>query len=412
MWTKKRASVILLLAAVVVVAGVYSAKHFANPPPPSSISPDARILVKGNNEFALDLYARLRHLQGNLFFSSFSISAAVAMTHAGARGQTEEQIAGALHFTLDQQRLHPAFLSLSSDLVATGKNPGYQLIVANSLWGQKGYGFLKGFLDITRTNYGAGLREVDFIEDAEAGRKTINDWVEGQTQGKITELIQPGILGSLTRLVLTSAIYFKGTWASQFDKEQTMNAPFALIDGKQVEVPMMNQIGNFKYMEGQGFQAVELPYIGNDLSMVVFLPKARNGLPNFENSLTVQNLINWFARLRPKEELQVALPRFTVKSQFRLDKVLKAMGMTDAFALGLADFSGMNGKKTLFISAVLHKAFVDVNEQGTEAVAATAIESRPGISATFWADHPFFFVIRHTGSNSILFIGRVMNPAE
>ena len=386
---------------------------------------EMKALVEGNNAFALDLYARLRDQEGNLFFSPYSISTALAMTYAGARGDTEAQMAEVLRFPTDemrhaqgmvmqmpwpQEKLHPAFKSLIEDLNARQKKGAYELSVANALWGQKGYAWLDEFLKITRDNYGAGLREVDFVGDTEGARKTINDWVEKETKDKIKELVPPGVLDGLTRLVLTNAIYFKGKWALQFKVKATRDAPFTLLDGKKVQVPMMHQSKEFGYMETEGFQALELPYVREELSMIVFLPKKVDGLAELEKSFTADDLAKWLDELH-KLKVYVLLPRFKMTSEFRLDKVLKAMGMTDAF--GAADFSGMDGKEGLFISAVLHKAFVDVNEEGTEAAAATAVPEAMELVEllVFRADHPFLFLIRDNRTGSILFMGRLVNPA-
>jgi serpin B len=222
------------------------------------------------------------------------------------------------------------------------------------------------------------------------------------------------VLNRLTRLVLTNAIYFKGNWASQFKKDRTKNAPFTLSGGERVDVPMMNQTAEFNYMETEDFQGLELPYVDDELSMIIFLPKESDGLNKLEKTLTLENLSNWLIRLR-KRKVIVSVPKFKMTSQFRLAEVLKSMGMTDAFVPDVADFSGMNGKKDLYIFAVIHKAYVDVNEEGTEAAAATGVvvgitSVMPGRIPVFRADHPFLFLIRDNHSGSILFIGRVMNP--
>ena len=375
---------------------------------------DATALVTGNNTFALDLYGALRKQEGNLFLSPFSISTALAMTYAGARGNTAAQMEQALHFEVKREHLHQAFAQLIEQLGAQAREGGYQLSVANALWGQQGAGFLEEFLNLTEKHYGAGLRQVDFAGAAEAARRTINAWVEKETQGKIKDLLQPGVLGALTRLVLTNAIYFKGTWASQFEEGATREEPFTLATGQQVKVPMMNKTEKFGYTEAEDFQALELPYAGDDLSMVVFLPRTVDGLPALEEKLSLENLERWLGGLR-RRQVQVSLPRFTMTSQFGLQEVLKSLGITDAFSLPPADFSGMNGRTDLFISAVVHKAFVDVNEEGTEAAAATAVvavtsAARPEPVPVFRADHPFIFLIRDTRSGSVLFMGRFMNP--
>ena len=373
-------------------------------------------VVEGNNAFALELYAKLRQGEGNLFFSPYSISTALAMTYAGARGETKLQMAKVLHFSLPSEELHSTLGMLSKDLNERGEKGGYELSVANALWYQKGYVFLEEFLGLVRTDYGSGLNEVDFVGAAETARRTINDWVKKETRDKIKELIGPGVLDSLTRLVLTNAIYFKGNWAEQFDKDRTKEAPFTLINSQKVDVAMMNQTGEFKYMEAEDFQGLELPYVDNELSMIILLPKEVGGLRGLEKTLTAEKLSEWLARLG-KREVIVSVPKFEITSQFGLGDVLKLMGMKDAFVPEVADFSGMNGKKDLFISAVIHKAYVDVNEEGTEAAAATGVvvgltAVGPRERRVFRADHPFLFLIRDNHSGSILFIGRVMNPKE
>ncbi len=383
-------------------------------------------IVEGNNSFALELYAKLQGEQGNLFFSPYSISTALAMTYAGARGLTASQMAQVLHFPVspdeeaesspkatDRGQFGSAFGRIIKDLNARGRKGGYTLTVANALWGQKGYGFLDEFVKFVRTNYDGRLNEVDFVAATEKARKTINAWVEKKTKDKIKDLIPPGVLDQMTRLVLTNAIYFKGNWASQFKEDQTKDAPFTLADGQKTQAPMMKQTGQFGYMEADAFQGLELPYVDNELSMIILLPKAHDGLGEFENTLTAENLSQWLSRLLPREVI-VSVPKFKATKQFSLASVLAAMGMKDAFS-EKADFSGMDGKKDLFISAVIHKAYVDVNEEGTEAAAATGVAMRltsigPSETPVFRADHPFLFLIRDNHSGSILFLGRLMNP--
>jgi len=386
-----------------------------------------QLIVTGNNKFALELYANLSGKEGNLFLSPYSISTALAMAHAGARGVTESQMAGVLHFPVidkpgtelssmlirEKQRFASVFGKIIKDLNNKGEKGGYELRVANALWGQKGYGFLEEFLGLIKNNYDGRLNEVDFIRAAEAARKTINTWVEKKTNDKIKNLIQKGVLDSMTRLVLTNAIYFKGNWAKQFKEDRTRKAPFTLANGRKVDVAMMNQTGQFNYMEAESFQGLELPYVDDELSMVILLPKEFDGLDEFEKTLTAEDLSKWLGKLRNRE-VRVSIPKFKMTSQFALASVLKSMGMTDAFSAN-ADFSGMNGRRDLFISAVIHKAYVDVNEEGTEAAAATAVTMKltsvgPARIPVFRADHPFLFIIRDNHSGSILFIGRVMNP--
>lgn len=376
---------------------------------------DKEIVVEGNNMFALELYEQLKGEDGNLFFSPYSISTALAMTYAGARGNTEVQMADVLHFDLEQERLHGGFSELMRSINAVGEKGQCQLITANALWGQKGYSFLEGFINLVKVSYGAALSELDFVSATEAARETINKWVEEKTRDKIKDLIKPGVLSELTRLVLTNAIYFKGKWESRFEEEVTRDAPFKLIAGEEVDVPMMNQTADFKYTEDETVQILEMPYIGKELSMVVFLPKEADGIKGLEEVFTIGNIERWLSGLR-QQEVVVSFPRFKTTSQFSLGEVLHAMGMTDAFS-GSADFSGMTGEKDLFISAVIHKAFVDVNEEGTEAAAATAVVMKltavlPEQRKFFGADHPFIFIICDNRSDSILFCGRVMDPRQ
>ncbi len=383
-------------------------------------------VVQCNNEFALALFARLRENQGNIFFSPYSISTALAMTYAGARGETESQMAKVLHFptavaegvspgtTLQGAQFHSAFGAVVKDLNGRAKKGGYELAVANALWGQKGYKLLGDFLRLIEAEYDGRLTEVDFVRATEPARKTINAWVEKQTKDKIKELLQPGVLDAATRLVLTNAIYFKGNWARQFKEDRTRPAPFTLLSGRKVDVPMMNQTDRFGYMEADDFQALEIPYVDNELSMIILLPKEIDGLPEFEKALKPEDFAQWLDRLR-KREVIVSVPKFKMTSQFSLASVLKSMGMTDAFSASEADFSGITGGRDLFISAVIHKAYVDVNEQGTEAAAATGVTMRltsigPTETAVFRADHPFLFLIRDNYSGSILFIGRMIDP--
>jgi serpin B len=395
---------ILGLLALVSVAQVRS----ANPQ-----SPDKAAAVKGNNTFAFDLYGKLRAHDGDLFFSPASISTALAMTYAGARGQTAEEMAQTLHFTRDQQQLHSALCALLHDLNGDGKKRGHQLSVANALWAQQGHPFLADFLKLTRENYGASLQEVDFAGSTEQARRTINTWVEKQTQDKIKELLQAGVLTSDTRLVLTNAIYFKGDWNVPFKKEATRDGPFQVAGKDKVTVPLMNQTGNFNYLDGNTFQALELPYVGKDLSMVVLLPKKVDGLADFEKSLTADKLAGWLGKLA-EEEVVVTLPKFKATSELSLKDTLTGLGMVQAFS-DAADFSGLDGKKDLSLSAVVHKAYVDVNEEGTEAAAATGVVVKTlaiRASAIFRADHPFVFVIRDRKTDSILFLGRLSNPEK
>ncbi len=298
-------------------------------------------VVEGDNAFAFDLYARLKAEEGNLIFSPYSISTALAMTYAGARGETASQMEKTLRFALGQRRLHPAMADLVDDLNARGGKGAYELVVANRLWGQTGYRFLEPFLALNRTYYGAGLEQVDFARATERARKTINDWVESRTREKIKDLLKQGVITPTTTLVLTNAIYFKGNWTSQFKKEHTRDAPFHVTPLKTVDVPMMRQTAEFGCTETEGLHILEMPYVGDELSMVVLLPKKADGLAEVEASLGRGSLKTWVSRLQSRK-VAVFLPKFKIEFGLDLVKTLKAMGMPLAFGGG-ADFSGIDG---------------------------------------------------------------------
>jgi len=375
------------------------------------------LLVEGNSAFAFELYQALREQTGNLFCSPHSISVALAMTYAGARGQTAEQMAATLHFMLEQERLHPAFNWLDAELAGRGEGAqgkdgeGFRLNIVNAIWGQKGLEFLTEFLDVLAENYGAGLRVLDFANETEKARLAINDWVSDQTQERINDLIPEGILSSATALVLTNAIYFNAAWEYPFNEHMTADGPFYLIDGGQVTVPMMEQTEVFGYTDGEGYQAVELLYDGEELSMVILLPED-DQFEVFEEGLQADEVSDIISGLQ-LTGVTLTMPRFEFESEFNLNDTLKDMGMPSAFSAG-ADFSGMTGSPDLYIRAVLHKAFVSVDESGTEAAAATAVvmeEEVPEPLVEVTVDRPFIFLIRDIGTGAILFIGRVLNPA-
>jgi len=381
--------------------------------PPSET--DVKAVADGNNRFALDLYGKLKTGEDNLFYSPYSISTALAMTYAGARGQTATEMAKVLHFDLPPDRLHPACGGPVESLNEAGKKGGFQLSVANRLWGQRGEPFLKEFLDLTELYYGAGISEVDFVGNTEGARKTINDWVEKQTAEKIKELLKKGVLDPSDRLVLTNAIYMKADWLAKFKKKDTSPAPFFASGDKETQVPTMHQTTVFGYAEAENLQALELVYNGDRLSMIILLPLQKDGLADLEGRLTIENLGKWL-RILKTQRVEVALPKFRSTKEFSLKQVLKSLGMVKAFDEVQADFSGMNGNRDLFISAVVHKAFVNVDEEGTEAAAATAVvmalkaAPRPEQIPEFRADHPFVFMIRDRQTGAILFMGRVTEP--
>ena len=381
-------------------------KERAHPEVPSG---DLSELVEENTAFAFDLYRLLAERQEgeNLLYSPYSISLALAMTYAGARGETEEQMAHALRFTLPGERLHPAFNALDQEL-------GFRLNIANVIWGQEGYAFLDTFLDTLAANYGAGLRVLDFAHAPEQSRVIINDWISQQTEGKIENLIPQGTLDPLTRLVLTNAVYFNAAWEYPFQEKVTKDSPFTLLDGSQVVVPMMHQTESLGYAEGEGYQAVELPYDGGDMSMVIILPEG-DRFDEFESTLDGDHARE-IVRDLSYGQVDLTMPTFVFDSHFGLSQALGELGMPAAFSSRAADFSGMTGSKDLFISDVFHKAFISVDEQGTEAAAATAVEMEVGSEmladlTVVDIDHPFIFLIRDIGTGTILFVGRVLDPA-
>jgi serine protease inhibitor len=373
-------------------------------------------VVQGNNQFALDLHARLRQQPGNLFYSPASISIALGMTYAGARGETAQQMAKVLHFPGARDKLHEEFAALHRSLNPAPGSRAYRLSIANRLWGQAAYHFLPDFLALTRESYEAELAEVDFRRDPEGARQKINSWVAERTEGRIKDLIPEGVLDPLSRLVLTNAIYFKGDWSRPFAKSATHEEPFHVSSDKTTRVPLMHKQDEFRFRAGDGLKVLELPYGKGELSSYVLLPDQIDGLPAIEAKLSLQNLDRWIGELH-RQKVIVYLPKFQVTSQFSMRDVLQAMGMTLAFDQERADFTGISTQEPLYISAVIHKAFVDVNEEGTEAAAATGVVVAaraaailPQQPAVFRADHPFLFLIRDNKSGSILFVGRVQNP--
>ena len=385
---------------------------------PNVTQSEKALLVEGNSAFAFNLYQALKGEGGNFFYSPYSISLALAMTYAGACNETAEQMACTLQFMLEQDRLHPAFNWLDAELARRGEAgeylQGFRLNIVNAIWGQKDYEFLSDFLDILAENYGAGLRILDFIRDAEKCRVTINAWVSDQTEGRIEDLIPQGAIDEWTRLVLTNAIYFNAAWAHPFDEDMTADGPFHLLDGGQVTAPMMRQAELFGYAEREGYQAVELLYDSWELSMVILLPTSGN-FQAFEQGLQSQQVSDIISALQ-SSIVNLTMPKFGFDSEFSLKDALAEMGMPVAFSLGDADFSGMDGNRDLFIQSVVHKAFVAVDEAGTEAAAATGVGggggggSVPGpVEVTM--DRPFIFLIRDIQTGTIIFIGRVLNPA-
>lgn len=415
--------VLMLVPGVVGCAPTASADEIRSAEPRETLaappSNELAELVSGNTMFAFDLYRQIREGSQNLFFSPYSISIALAMTYAGARDDTAREMAGAMQFYLPQGSLHPAFNYVDQLLASRGEGAegkdgeGFRLNVVNAMWGQKGYSFMSDYLDVLARNYGAGLRVLDFRTQPEPSRETINRWVEEQTESRIRDLIPQGAIDSMTRLVLTNAVYFNAAWQSQFDEDATAPGTFYLADGGQVTVPMMRQTESFGYSRSDGFQVVELPYDGGEMSMVILLPD-EGRLQELENSFdagALQRAVDSLQRTR----LALTMPKFKMETSFNLKGALSSLGMARAFTPSEADFSGMDGTHDLFIGDVVHKAFVEVDEAGTEAAAATAVimqaTGMPAEPIELTVDRPFLFLIRDVETGTVLFLGRVMNPA-
>jgi serpin B len=371
-------------------------------------------LARDNTVFALSLYGKLAPTEGNLIFSPYSISTALGLTYAGARGNTVKEMAAALHFSLNQTELHAAFGKLEDQLKKAERN-GIRLSVANALWPQKDYPFLEDFLSLAKKHYGVLITPLDYRTAREPARETINGWVEKKTENKITNLLQPTDLTDRTRLVLVNAIYFKGKWASQFKPSNTKSAHFHVSPNKTVQAPMMTQKLECRYASLPQMDILELPYVGGALSMIVLLPKEINGLQKVERELSAEAIAKWVNAL-DEQEVFVSLPRFKATGRFGLNDTLASMGMVDAFSDTKANFAGMDGRPNwLYISAIIHKAFVEVNEEGTEAAAATAVVMMERVvpaPLSFRADHPFIFLIQEKRTGSILFVGRLSDPTK
>jgi serpin B len=415
------------IAIVAVLAGTCLALQ------PSPKAEDVARLAEGNGGFAADLYGRLQVGLGNLFYSPYSISTALGMTYLGARGETERQMAQTLHFELGQERLHPAMAELQAMWRASAGNTkrAYKLSTANAVWVQEGEKLLDDYVKAMETYYRGGLDTIDFGK-AEAAAATINKWVEGRTNEKIKDLLQPPVVAGAS-VVLVNAIYFRGLWEKPFDKKLTTDGDFHVSGEKTVKAKMMHMTGQAVIGEDDEKQVLVLPYLGrslhgeaasqaaaephpgSDLSMVIILPKKQDGIADAAKWLKPGELDRLLAGAHGVEA-EITMPKFRMTQGFKLASTLKDMGMAAAFGPG-ADFSGMSSRG-LFISEVVHKAFVEVDEEGTEAAAATAVIMKRAAAAVngevvkFTADHPFVFVIRDNEVGSMLFIGRVVNPTE
>ncbi|HIE05427.1 MAG TPA: serpin family protein, partial [bacterium (Candidatus Stahlbacteria)] len=399
----------LLIVLVSIFCSLASRLHEAGSTPAGVDS-----IIDANNSFALDLYSQLRKESGdeNIFFSPYSILVALTMTYEGARGKTAEEMQSVLHIPSDPDLRRSNFARIINGI--NRKEKKFKLSTANALWTQKDYKFLKEYLTTVERYYGGRATNLDFVKETEKSRQKINRWVEDQTEKRIKDLIPRGVLTPLTRLVLTNAIYFKGTWVKQFDKKETSDEEFRTISRRTVKVPMMRLTGEgarFNYAEVDSVQILELAYDGEDLSMLILLPK-EDKFEDLEKLLTSERLSEWRSMLR-EQRVDVYIPRFKFDTKYSLAKDLIAMGMPSAFGVPPADFSGMDGTRNLFISEVIHQAFVDVNEEGTEAAAATGVVmvlSSVKMTPVFRADRPFIFMIQQRKTGNILFLGMVGDP--
>jgi serine protease inhibitor len=386
-------------------------------------STNTTALVSSNTAFALSLYGQLRTNDGNLFLSPYSISTCLAMTYAGSHGDTAAQMSDVMGFETNQQQFASLYGQLQTQLESDQQTNALELNIADALWTQEGFPFLSSFLETATNQYQANVNQIDFSTEAGLAVQEINDWVAQETQNNIQNILAPGSINGSTRLVLANAIYFLGAWTASFEVTNTSIQPFYLSSSNAVAVPLMYQpppssypgggLNGISYLSASNFQAVEMPYASNQLSMVILLPNQVDGLAQLEQELSPAFLSNVLARLSPAD-CAVYLPRFTLETSFQLSSTLAEMGMPDAFEPGLADFSGIDGATDLSISAVFHKAWVQVNEAGTEAAAATVVIVAdlipPPPPVSFRADHPFVFFIRDTQTGSILFMGRLANP--
>ncbi len=377
---------------------------------------DLQTLVDGNNEFALDLYQSLRSRKENLILSPFSISLALAMTYSGARGETEAQMEDVLNFG-PQEMTHPAFNALDlvledTDSIVNKDSEPMQLNTVNAVFAEQTFTFLPDFLDKLSVNYGTGIRLMDFANNPDPSRKEINQWVSSETKEKVNDLLPENSVTPDTKMVLVNAIYFKADWLFPFDANDTYDGKFNLLDGSEVTVPMMSQHMHIPYFVGDGFATAELPYAGDSAVMTLLVPEEGR----FKE---VESLLNddMFAEMLSNfslADVTLQLPKFKYESAFMLSDTLARMGMPNAFDPDLADFTGMTDQQALYIGNVIHKAFVAVDEEGTEAAAATAV-TMEGVTAMMpnnllVIDRPFIYFIRDVESGQILFIGRVLNP--
>ncbi len=410
---------IILFAGVAVAAVLFLFPYQPDQPPQAdntgSTQQGVQDVANANNKFAFDLYSELNKSEnGNIFYSPYSISAALAMTYEGAKGQTADEMKSVFHFP-ESNILRPNFAAIYNDI--NKENKDYELRTGNALWAQQDYPFLEDYMSRVEKYYGGKAANVDFIKETEKSRQTINNFIEEQTNNKIKDLIPEGFLDAMTRLVLTNAVYFKGIWEWQFDKSDTFEGDFKITADNIIKTEMMNMEPNkdkakFSYTDTGDLQILELPYKGDKISMLVLLPT--ENLDAIEPTLTAEKLNEYKSQMKETKLDSISLPKFEFDTKYFMEDILSNLGMPTAF-LETADFSGMTGKKDLFIGFVIHQAYVKVDEEGTEAAAATAV----GMKLTavmprnvFKADHPFIFIIQEKETGNILFLGRVVDPTK
>jgi serpin B len=401
-----------LATAAAVAAGIRTSRA-GGANPAAGPNPAAEAV----NGFGFDLYGKLRSAPGNAFFSPFSVAVCLNMTAAGAKGTTREEMVNVLHTPADDAAADAGFKALLGAVNGVGpaEKRGYQLSTANAVWAQQGYPWRPEFKARVADGYGAGLLDADFAADADGWRKKINEWVERETRDKIKDLLRPETVTSDTRMVLANAVYFKGDWAAKFDPKLTASAPFTAADGSKTAVPLMHRSGHLKMHQDDDLQVAEFPYKGDAVTMTVILPRRPDRLAAVEAELTPDRLAHWTKRAVTRAGVETYLPKFKVETEYKLNDPLQDLGMKAAFDQAAADFTGMHsGTEKLSLSLVAHKAFVDVNEEGTEAAAATgAVMVGRGLAQeppTFRADRPFLFLIRHAAHGTVLFLGRYEKP--
>jgi len=409
----ERLAVIILILTAILTSGCEQGPEPVIADDSQADDADVLSVVDNNNQFALELYSELDD-DKNIFFSPYSIAAALAMAYEGADGQTADEMADVLNLPEDAMMRRSSYARIHNLINKQDKE--YELYSANAFWAQKDYPFLQDYTNTIEKYYAAEANNLDFVHKTEESRQTINTWVEEHTNGKIKDIIPAGAVNALTRLVLTNAVYFKGDWVLKFDKKKTTDAPFYITPEETVQVKMMGLTGqkakfNYVFLPEEELQIIELPYEGEELSMLILLPK-ENGMDSLEESLTVENLNKWKSSMH-ETKINVYMPKFEFETKYSLPQVLSEMGMPTAFS-DKADFSKMDGTKDLYISKVIHQAYIKVDEEGTEAAAATAVivAMKSAMPNEFRADRPFIFMIQEKTAGGILFMGKVADPTK